>query len=334
MTTELDRGLRRRHLMVLGAFCATQPYFALPAQAQAEGWPNRAIKLIVPSSPGGAADLGGRVFARFLEEQTKRSVIVENRPGAGAVVGALAVKNSPPDGYTFLVAGNSTQAANPSLFAKLPYDPAKDFDEVGMFGVFPMVGIVRQGSDIRSVAALLQAAREKGGKLTFGHHAASALVPAELLKSRASIEAVGVPYKSLSQLTTDLVGGHIDFAFVDALSAWPSLKGGLVQAFAVTSPGPFPGLPNVSPVSATLPGFEVQGWLGLAAPKGTPVAIIERMNELLRAALAEPAVREQLERQGMAVRAQSASEHTRFVETDRQRWAEWVRIAKIQPANL
>ncbi len=301
------------------------------ALAQTDTWPNRPIKLVVPSSPGGAADMVGRTFARFLEQRVRQPVVVENRPGAGAIIGAEAVKSAAPDGYTFLVAGNSTQAANPSLYARLPYDPAKDFIETGMFGQFPMIGIVRAGSAMRTAADLIAYAKANPDKLTYGHHASSAQVPAELLKARAGIQATGAPYKALSGVIQDLGGGVIDFAFVDALSATPALQSGKVVAFGVTSPTRFAQLPNVPPVAEVLPGFEVQGWLGLSAPAGTPSAIIARMNGLIREANADASFREALERLGMTVRSLSPDEHAAFVAADRERWAEWVRIARIVP---
>lgn len=326
-TRTLPSRARRRALRALtGAAASLQ----LPAFAQSDAWPSRPIRLVVPSSPGGAADLVGRTFARFLEQQ-RFSAIVDNRPGAGAIIGAEAVKAAPPDGYTFLVSGNSTQAANPSLYAKLPYDPEKDFVEVGMFGQFPMIGIVRSDGPHKSLAQLLRFAKDNPDKLTFGYHASSALVPAELLKARAGIRVVGAPYKALSGVIQDLGGGVIDFAFVDALSATPALHSGKISAFAVTSPARFAQMPAVEAIAETLPGFEVQGWLGLSAPKGTPDAIVTRVNALIRDAQNDTSVRDILERQGMTVRTLSPQEHSSYVAADRARWAEWVRIARIAP---
>jgi len=323
-----------RRSWLLSAAAGGLSLVGAPVFAQAGAWPSRTIRLIVPSSPGGVADFTARTFAKSLEGQLKQAVVVENRAGAGAIIGAVAVKNAAPDGYTFLVSGNSTQAANPSLYQNLSYDPARDFDEVAMFGVFPMIGLVRKGSPIVSAGSLIAIAKAEPGKLTFGYHAASAQVPAELLKSRAGIDVLGVPYKSIGQLTTDLSAGIVDFAFVDAVSAYPIVQGGQLNAFAVTSPETFAVLPSVEPVAKVLPGFEMQGWLGLSAPKGTPPKIIARMNDCVRTALHDKAVRESLERQGMTVRAETPAEHSRFVAADQKRWAEWVRIAKIKPASL
>jgi len=328
-----EQGMNRRQWLTTVALgCAA---VGLPHIARAEqGWPKKPIRLIVPSSSGGVADLTARAFAHFAENPLKQPLIVENRPGAGAIIGAMAVKNAAPDGYTFLISGNSTQAANPSLYSNLPYNPGKDFEEIGMFGVFPMIGLVRKGSSITSVGELITRAKATPGKLTYGYHAASAQVPAELLKSRAGIDVLGVPYRAIAQLQTDIAGGVVDFAFVDAVSAFPSIRGGLLQAFAVTSPGKFGVLPELQPVAEVLPGFECQGWLGLSAPRGTPPDIVLKMNQQMAAALSDPKVRQSLEGQGMTVRAQTPEEQQRFVDADRKRWADWVRIAKIQPQAI
>jgi tripartite-type tricarboxylate transporter receptor subunit TctC len=297
------------------------------AEAQT-GWPARTIRIIVPSAAGGAADFTARIFARYVEQHLKQPTIVENKPGAGTIIGAEAVKNAPADGYTFLLSGSSTQAANPSVFLNLPYDPAKDFEEVGLFGLFPMVGLVKPDSRIRSVADIVEQSRRK--PLSYGYYSSSSQIPPELIRERTGIQLTGVAYKNITQIITDLAGGVIDFAFPDALSAAPAL-GGLLTPIAVTSPDRYPQLPNVPTVAETIPGFEMQSWLGLSVRAGTPAAIVRRMGELVRAATGDAAVRNALMKQGMAVRQSTPQEQARFVTEDRKRWAEYVRIAKIKP---
>lgn len=299
--------------------------------AQTDQWPSKPVKLVVPSSPGGAADFVGRTFGRFLEQQIKQPVVVENKPGANAIIGAEAVKLAPSDGYTYLVAGNSTQAANPVLYSKLPYKPQTDFEEVGLFGPFPTIALVKKGGSFQSIGDLIAYAKAHPGRLKYGYASASSQVPTELLKARADIDAIGAPYKNITQIVTDIGGGVLDFAFLDALTAAPALQTGLLTPIAVTSPQRFGLLPNVPTVAEALPGFEMQGWLGLAAPAGTPRVIVEKMNAYIRAATEDAGVRAALERQGMTVQAATVAEHRAFVEADRARWTEWVRIAKIAP---
>ena len=307
---------------------------ATPVAHAQSSWPTKPIKIIVPSAPGGAADYLARAFGRYFQEQTKQPAVVENRPGGAAIIGAQAVATSVPDGYTFLLSGMSTQAANTVLYTNLSYDPQKDFDEIGMFGVFPMVGLARKDGPLRSVADLVSQAKANPGKLTFGHHAASALVPVELIKARTGVNMTAVPYKNVTQITLDIASGVIDFAFIDALSAAPALKGGLLAPIAVTTSKRFSALPDVPTVGETVPGFSMDGWLGLSAPAGTPRAVLERMNGLLREALSEPTIKAGMEGQGLMPNALTLEEQKAWVVADRNRWVEWVRIAKIQPQRL
>lgn len=328
-----NKRAQRRHFLIGAGVGLVLPGLAIPdiALGQADNWPSKPIRLVVPSAPGGAADFVGRTFGRYLEAQIKQTVIVDNKPGANAIIGAEAVKSAAPDGYTYLVAGNSTQSGNSAIFAKLPYDPAKDFEEVGMFGPFPTVALVKKGSPFLSVADLIAYAKANPGKLKYGYASASSQIPSELIKSRAGIDAVGAPYKNITQIITDLVGGVLDFSFLDALTAAPALQTGLLTPIAVTSPKAFPLLPMVATVADVLPGFEMQGWLGLAAPVGTPRPILEKMNSYIRSATLDPTVKAALEHKGMSVQSLSLSDHKAFVQADRQRWIEWVRIAKIPP---
>ncbi len=304
--------------------------FAGVLHAQSD-WPAKPARIIVPSAPGGAADFTARTFGRYLEAQIKQPVVIENRAGAGGVVGTEAAKNALPDGYTYLLSTNSTHAANVSLFIKLPYDPQKDFDAVGMFGTFATVAMVKQGSTLRSIAEVIQYARANPGKLTFGYYSSSSQVPPELLKARAGIEMTGASYKNITQIITDLAGGVVEFAFLDMLSAAPALQSGRMTPIAVTSPARLASLPAVPTVAEAIPGYEVEGWLGLTAPVGTPRAVLERMSALAASAVADPAIKAALEKQGMSPRAMRADELKTFMAADQKRWAEWVRLAKIAP---
>ena len=300
----------RKGSLFLIAAALVVPY---SVHAQTGDWPAKPIKIVVPSAAGGAADFLARSFGRYFAQQAKQSVVVENRPGAGAIIGAQAVKASAPDGYTYLLSGMSTQSANPILYSNLPYDPQKDFDEIGMFGTFPMIGLAKKDGPLRTVADLINFAKANPGKLSFGHHAASALVPVELIKGATGVVMTGVPYKNVTQISVDIASGVLDFAFIDALSAAPALKGGLLSPIAVTSPQRFAALPNVQAIAEVLPGYAMVGWLGLSAPAGTPKPVLDRMNGLLRDALGDPAVKAGLEGQGLTVRAVTIDEQKAWV---------------------
>lgn len=318
-------------IIIAAAVAAACAGLAPALQAQ-DAWPSKPIRFIIPSGAGGASDFVGRTFGRYVEGQLKQPVVVENRPGAGAIIGSEMIKNAAPDGYTYLVGGSSVSAANPYLYTKLPYDPVKDFDEVGLFGYFPIIGMVKKDSPIKAVSDIIRMAKANPGKVSFAYYSALAQISPELIKSRAGVDLLGVSYKNVGQISTDIAGGVVDFTFLDAIGAAPVLQSGLLRPIAVTSPQRVASMPDVPTVAEILPGFEVQGWQGLTAPKGIPHAVLERMNSLIRGLQADAAGREALERQGMIVRpTPNPAEHAKLVAADRARWAEWVRIAKIAP---
>ena len=317
----------RRSLLSLPLLCAAFE----PARAQSK-WPSRPITIFVPSAAGGAADYVGRTWAAYLSSALSGSpVTVENKAGAGGIVGTLAARSAPPDGHAFLISTNSTHAANLSLYAKPGYDPEKDFEPVGLFGKFATVLMVRSDGPFKTVPDLIDFARRKPDALTFGYYSSSSQVPAELLKSRAGIRVVGTSYKNITQIITDLIGGQIDFAFLDMLSAAPGLKNDRLRAIAVSSPKPSAALPQVPTVAQTLPGYEVEGWIGLHAPAGTPRPIIERVDGIIQKALTDDEVRKGLEGRGMVVSAMDSRAMRSFVAEDVKRWAQWVSIAGIVP---
>ncbi|WZB74481.1 tripartite tricarboxylate transporter substrate binding protein [Achromobacter insuavis] len=214
----------------------------LAGASHAAGWPEKPITLIVPSAAGGAADLTARTFAQFLGKQIGQTIIVEDRPGAGGIVGTNAAKNAPADGYTFLLSTNSTHAANQFLYKRLPYDAQKDFVQIGMLGTFGTVGIVAPDSPYRTVPELVDYAKKHPGEVFFGYYSSSSQVPSELFKQRAGINIGAAGYKNITQIITDLRGKQIGFAFVDYLTAMGQIDGkGL-------APSPSP------PPSATPPG--------------------------------------------------------------------------------
>ncbi len=320
-----------RMVAVVGAMLFVAILSVPVAQAQ-EAWPSKPLRFIIPSTPGSASDFAGRTFARFVEPRLKQAVIAENKPGAGAIIGAELLKNSPADGYTYLIGGSSVSGANPVLYVKLPYDPVKDFEEVGTFGFFPIIGMVKKDGPIKSAADIIAMAKANPGKVSFGYYSPLAQISPEIIKSRTGIELIGVSYKQVSQISTDIAGGVVDFTFLDAIGAAPVLKSGLLRPIAVTSLQRVPSMPDVPTMAEILPGFEVQGWSGLTTNKGSPMAVVERMNGLLRAMQSDPESRDLLERQGMVVRpTASVADHAKFTAAERVRWAEWVKLAKIPP---
>lgn len=299
--------------------------------AQAAQWPERIVTIVVPSAAGGAADLTARTFAQYLSARTGVSVVVEDRPGAGGIVGTHAVKTAPADGYTFLLSTNSTQAANPYLYKTLPYDPLKDFRQVGMLGTFGSVAVVAPGSPFQTMPSLVDYAKQHPGKVFYGYYSSSSQVPSALLKARAHLPIDGAAYKNVTQIITDLRGGQIDFAFVDYLTAMGQIDGKGLRAIAVTGETPHPAWPDVPTMSSYYPGFVVVGWLGLSAPAGTPASIVEAMNRYLGEAVDDPATRDKLSRLGLQPKRMAVAEFEQFVREDAGRWKDWIATAGITP---
>lgn len=318
---------QRRALL---AGLAAAPLAARAAQAQAD-WPNRPVRLIIPSAAGGAADFIGRTLGRFLEPHLHQPVVVDNRPGAGGITGTEAAKQAAPDGYTFLIATNSTHSANAFLYRRLPYDPVRDFAHVGMLGTFATIAVVSAEAPYKTIPALIAEARAHPDRMFFGYYSSSSLVPSALLKARANLEITGAAYRNITQIMPDLISGQIQFAFLDSLSAAAALQSGRLTPIAVTSPQRSRLMPDLPTVAETIPDFVVQGWFGLTAPAGTPRPILDRMQALLREAAADPALVEAVTRQGLTPGFMTGAEMDRFLVDDRVRWQEWVRIAGIEP---
>jgi tripartite-type tricarboxylate transporter receptor subunit TctC len=312
---------------------------AVANRARAQGaetpWPSKPVRIIVPSAAGGGADFTARVFGRFLERRGQSGgmpVVVDNRPGAGAVIGTDAAKSMPPDGHNFVLATNSTHAANPFLFKRLPYHPIRDFAMVGIFGTYPAILVVAADSPIANVADLITRARGTPSGIFFGFYSSSSRVPAELLRAATGTEMTGVSYRNITQILTDLPGGQLSFAFMDALSAAPALQAGSrLRPIALTSPQREARLPDLPAVAETVPNFAMEGWMGLAAPAATPQNFLVRANAAVAEAVADPEVRAAFAQQGLTPRSLGLAEARGFLVEDTRRWREWVRVAKIEP---
>jgi tripartite-type tricarboxylate transporter receptor subunit TctC len=267
-------------ILISAAFAATvvgasTAAFSPALQAQ-DAWPSKPIRFIIPSGAGGASDFVGRTFGRYVEGHLKQPVVVENRPGAGAIIGSELIKNAAPDGYTYLVGGSSVSAANPYLYTKLPYDPVKDFDEVGLFGFFPIIGMVKKDSPIKSVSDIIRMAKANPGKVSFAYYSALAQISPEIIKTRAGVDLLGVSYKNVGQVSTDVAGGVIDFTFLDAIGAAPVLQSGLLRPIAVTSPQRVASMPDGGRNPARVRGAGLAGVDGAQGRPGCRAGAHER----------------------------------------------------------
>ena len=306
----------------------------LAGAAQAE-FPDRPIKIVVPYPPGGTTDLLARAVAPRLGERLGQSVVVENRAGAGGVIGAQAVSKSPADGYTLLFGTIATHGILPVLQKPAPYDALKDFAPVTLVANTPNVMLVNPAVPVRNVADVLALARSKPGTLNFGStsQGGSPHMSGELFKAMAQIDIVHVPYKGGGPMLIDLIGGQIQLGFDNLPSSMAHIRSGKVRALAVTTTKRWPGAPEIPTLAESgVTGYEASAWFGLLAPPGTPVAVVELLQRHVAAILRMPDVEKQFFEQGAEPVGNTPDEFSRLIAGELQKWAKVVATtgAKLQ----
>ncbi|MDB5840893.1 MAG: tripartite tricarboxylate transporter substrate binding protein [Herminiimonas sp.] len=299
--------------------------------AQVRNYPEKPVKIIVPYAPGGFNDTMARVVGKKLQDAWGQPLVVENRPGAGTVLGTGAAAKSPNDGYTLLVVGFPL-VANQFLYKKLPYDSAKDFTGIILGAQSPNLLVVNAASPIRSVKDLVDLAKSKTVKLSYATagNGTSNHLTMEYFKNLAGVELTQVPYKGSAPMVTDLLGGHVDVMFDNAGSIMPHVKAGRMRALGITSLKRSPLLPDVPTISeAGFPGFEVAVWYGFAAPAGTPPEIVAKLNSEINRILALDDVKKAFTDAGVEVLGGTTQQFDAFFKTQSARWA-----TVIQAGNL
>ena len=318
--------LKRRFAVLLPLAMAVTP-------ASAQDYPARPIRLIVPTAPGGMADILARLFAQKFSDKTRQPVVVENRTGAGGVIAAEYVAKSPPDGYTLYLGLHATNAILPSLDPKLPYDAARDFAPVIHIASLPNVLVVNAKVEAKSVKELVELARAKPGTLSYASQGigASGHVAGEQFRLLTRTNIVHVPYKGAAPALQDLRAGHVSMMFDIVPFALQHIKEGSVRGLAVASPQRLAVLPDI-PTMAEVGYPEIQGgaWFALFAPAKTPPAIIDLLNKEAREVFTSPDVREQLEPRGVVLVLGSPQDLGRHVAADTERWAKVIREAGIK----
>jgi tripartite-type tricarboxylate transporter receptor subunit TctC len=292
------------------------------ASAQGSDYPNRIVTIVAPSAPGGLYSLFGRILGARLEQRLGRSFVVENRPGASSVVGALAVARAVPDGYTLMIASGATMAVNVTLHRKLPYDPAADFVPIALVARVPEVLVVNAQLPVRSLADLVALARTRPLSFASAGPGTAQHLEGEMLKSALGLDMLHVPYKGALPALNDVVGGHVAMMFTPIPNALPLIQSGKVRAIGLATSERVEALPDVPPLAAVgAPGFEAGGWFMLVAPAATPQPIVGRLHAELRAILADPAVRDEFVRQGLIpVATPSPDELRSFVRREIAYW--------------
>ena len=285
-------------------------------------YPERGLRIVVPFAPGGGTDVVARTLAQEMAKDLGVSVIIENRPGAGTIVGTQAVAVSAADGYTLLM-GTFANAVNPSLNTKLPYDPHKDFAPVALIARSFNIVVVNPKSQIRTIADLIAAAKANPGKMTFGTFGAgtSAHLAGELFKDMAKVNLTAVPYKGAAPAITDLIGGQIDVMFTTVASAASLVESGQLRAIAVTSAERSPAFPNLPTVAeAGVPGYAADSWYGLFAPAGTPKDVIGRLNTSAATAVQSEAFKKLGVNEGLVTVALPPDALEQYFRGEEERW--------------
>ena len=304
---------------------------ALAASTALAAFPEKPVKLVVPFAPGGGTDSVARALGIGMTKSLGQAVIIDNKPGAGTIIGTDAVAKSAADGYTVLVA-TFAHTVNPSLMAKLPFDTQKAFAPVILLARGPNVLVVRADSPYKSVADIVAAARANPGKLTYASqgNGTSAHLAGEMFTNLAKVQMSHIPYRGAGPALTDLLGGQVDMMFATAAAASPQIAGGRLRAIGVTSPQRAPTLKNVPAIAETVTGYSVESWYGLFVPASTPADVVARLHAAAKTATDSPEFRKLLEPEGLTISAGAPAELDAFVRTETIRWSRVVKENNVK----
>ena len=328
--------IRRRHIVL------SPLALALPTGALAQStWPTKPVRIVVPFAAGGTTDILARALAPELQRAFGQPFVVDNKPGAGGNTGATDVSKSPADGYTMLMGTVGTHAINPALYPKMPYDHIKDFAPVSLVAGVPNVLVINpaqaQRYGVNSVADLIKALKANPGRVNMASsgNGTSIHLSGELFKSMTGTFMVHLPYRGSGPALIDLIAGNVDLMFDNLPSSLPHIKSGRLKALAVTSAqrsGALPDVPSIEEAGgAALKGYEASSWFGLLAPAGTPADVVNRVQQEVAKALAQPAMKERLLAQGAIPSGNTPAEFVRFIDAETKKWA---RVVKVSGAKV
>lgn len=321
-----------RRRLLAAAIATTCALTVFEASAQAGDYPNRPVTFVVPFAAGSATDQLARALAQGFTEQTNTPVVVDNKPGASAMIGAQAVARAQPDGYTVLISTNTTHAANEHLYKTLSYDPVKDFSPITLLGKGGQVLVVRANSPAKTVPDLLAQAKANPGKTSFGSGSSSSRIAGELLQQMAGVQLLHIPYRSNPMAVTDLLGGAIDLMITDTATGLPHIQSGALRALGVTGTQPSPLLPDVPTIAESgVPGYEMGYWFAAWTPAGTPAPVVQRLHSLLSKAAEGAAAKDFYRTTGTQPAISSPEELGQFQSAEAQKWGNIIQKAGIQP---
>jgi len=313
---------------MLGLLAGMAVALAMPAAAQ--DYPTKPIRIVVPFGPGTATDIVARTVGAEIASRTGQAVVIDNKPGAEGQIGAQAAATSAPDGYTLFITTQTTQAINIHVYKSLPYDPVKSFAPVSGLSLGAQVVMVKNELSAKTIDELIALARKQPGKLSFGSGNGSSRGGAELFRIMAKVDLLGVPYKTQPQAVSDLLGGRIDVIFCDFTTGLPPVLDGRARGLAVTSKKRIAGLDQFPTVDETVPGFEMWAWTAAFVPAGTPQPIVDKLNALVREAVASEAYRTLTRTTYGVPFAGSPDELASFQASETKKWGEIVTVAGMK----
>jgi tripartite-type tricarboxylate transporter receptor subunit TctC len=308
--------------------------FAAASCANAQSWPARPVKLIVPFPPGGSTDILARALGHGLSAELAQAVIIDNRPGAGGSIGAEVAAKAAPDGYTIMMGHLGTLAVNVGIYKNLPYDPVKSFAPVCLMAIVPSVLVVSPSLPVHSVSDLIAYAKKHPGALAYGSagNGSTSHLTTEYFKLAAGIDVLHVPYKGVGPMLTDLVSGQLSMGLNGAPAVMPYVTAGRLRALAVSSLRRLPSLPDVPTIDESgLTGFEANGWYGIVAPAGTSPQILRTLNSEIRRAMGSPELRSRLDAEGAIPAGGMPEEFGAFIASEIVRWGAVLKRAGIEP---
>jgi tripartite-type tricarboxylate transporter receptor subunit TctC len=327
------RGVAKSFGAAIALVCSLAGGAPWTPPAVAQDYPARPVKIVVPFGPGGPADVFSRQIAQHLSEALKQSVVVENRPGAGSIIGTDAVAKSPPDGYTLLAMSN-THTTNESLTPNKPFQLMRDFVPVAAINYSDLVMVVHPGVAAKDVRELVALAKSKPGGLNYASSGVGTPyhMAGELFKAMSGTDLVHVPHKASGEMRNSVIGGHVQMAFDAITTMAANVKAGQVRALGTSASRRSSVLPEVPTIAeAGVPGYESTIWLGIMAPAGTPKPIVDRLNAEINKAIERPDVKAAWDKQGAVPLAMSPSEFDAYLRKDIEKWAQVVRSAGIKP---
>jgi tripartite-type tricarboxylate transporter receptor subunit TctC len=323
--------MKRRTLTSLAALAVALPTLLQSWSAQAQTYPTKPIRLIVPFPAGGATDILARALSNKLGEKLSQSIVVENRPGAGGTIGSDAAAKAAADGYTLLLATSSTHSIGPAINPKIPYNAFEDFTPLGYVASSPNLVLVPNSSPAKTVREFIDYAKKNPGKLNYASSGNGTIVhlTTEVFKAMSDTYILHIPYRGTALAIPDLVSGKVDVLFDSLVTGLPHVKDGKLRALAVTSSARTPLAPDLPAVSEVLPGFESTTWFGLYGPKGLPADVVQRINTAMNAALADPEVKERFARLGAEPTGGTAQRFAQIARADYDKWKTIIAQRKI-----